>query len=124
MGWLPDQHCTPGTIDISDRTRICLNKELQNAQDSPSPTIAHMQEWAAVLRAYRVTGSGQYVPDLLIPKELGGAATPENLWPLPREARRQKQKTARRALNRVCAGRLALNQIQRRFAQDWIHALN
>ena len=63
--------------------------------------------------------------DHLIPLELGGASTPRNLWPEPREGpvgAAVKDQLENRLNELVCSGRLGLHDAQQAIAADWISA--
>lgn len=68
-----------------------------------------------VARAYGIDWAqrGRYEFDHLIPRELGGADTVENLWPQPWAEARLKDRQENRLHRAVCSGRISLAEAQR-----------
>ena len=61
-------------------------------------------------------------PKHLIPLELGGANSIQNLWPqfyLPKPGARQKDVVENRLHKSVCSGAMSLAEAQRRIATNW-----
>ena len=66
----------------------------------------------------------EFKVDHLIPAELGGADTIDNLWPqslstLPYNAQR-KDLLTQRLLARIAAGEMTITQAQKEISEDWI----
>ena len=64
----------------------------------------------------------EYEVDHLIPLELGGANDARNLWPQSYSQKlgaRQKDRAENWLRREVCAGRVPLEQAQRRMARNW-----
>ena len=59
----------------------------------------------------------------LISLELGGAANnPRNLWPEPGASPNPKDALESRLAELVCRQRIALSEVQRLIAEDWVTA--
>jgi hypothetical protein len=66
---------------------------------------------------------GAFETDHLIPLELGGDNTIENLWPEaaePRPGFHEKDRVENYLHARVCAGEMSLPEAQRLIATDWV----
>lgn len=111
-GILPDPRLTPGRVAKHDK-------------DRGGVTLAMEQK---VFARYRLPWSrrAEFKIDHVIPLELGGADTIDNLWPQrvrirPYNADRKKQ-LAGVLLERVRSGRMTLAQAQEEIRRDWIDA--
>jgi hypothetical protein len=109
---LPNPKLTPGTIAAADKDRSGV-------------TVAMEQK---VFARYRLAWSrrAEFKIDHLIPLELGGADTIQNLWPQrvrakPYGADRKEQLTEV-LVERVKAGEITLAQAQEQISRDWIDA--
>jgi hypothetical protein len=66
---------------------------------------------------------GAFEVDHLIPLELGGDNTIENLWPEaaePRPGFHEKDRVENYLHKQVCAGEMSLPEAQRLIATDWV----
>jgi hypothetical protein len=66
---------------------------------------------------------GAFEVDHLIPLELGGDNTIENLWPEaaePRPGFHEKDRVENYLHAKVCVGEITLPEAQRRIATDWL----
>jgi hypothetical protein len=66
---------------------------------------------------------GAFEVDHLIPLELGGDNTIENLWPEaadPRPGYHEKDRVENYLHDKVCAGEMSLPEAQRLIATDWL----
>lgn len=109
---LPNPKLTPGRVAQSDKERGGV-------------TIAMEQK---VFARYRLpwTRRPQFKIDHLIPRELGGADTLDNLWPQsirvkPYGADR-KELLTEVLLARIAKGQITLAQAQEQIRNDWIDA--
>ena len=117
---LPDRHLTPGGTVPVTLDQICTIGYSRTVRNVP------VEEKREVFRRYGV----QYVPktyevDHLIPLEIGGSNSIENLWPQPLRGEfsaRMKDALENRLRWMVCNGDLTLKQAQDWIAQDWISA--
>jgi hypothetical protein len=109
---LPNPKLTPGRIAQSDK-------------DRGGVTIAMEQK---VLARYRLPWSRrpQFKIDHLIPRELGGADTLDNLWPQSVRARPygadRKELLTEVLLARIAKGQITLAQAREQICKDWIDA--
>jgi hypothetical protein len=124
-GDLPDPRCTPGATDprvtqADLRTTICTEGYTERVRPAVSVTEPIKRER---MDAYGITLSlSQTELDHLIPLELGGASTVQNLWPEPWDGARgaHVKDTLENALNHlVCDERLELRAAQQAIAGDW-----
>jgi hypothetical protein len=114
---LPDSYKTPGDTARVKIEQIC-------APDF-SASVKPVPAWArnAALERYGIrpeSFSGDL--DLLIPASLGGASTPENVWPFhPGGGFTMDMKTAFAAKlhDAVCSGKMPLKDAQSAFKKDW-----
>ena len=107
---LPNRKLTPGKVARSDK-------------DHRGVTEAMERE---VFERYRIpwTRRAEFKIDHLIPVELGGADSIDNLWPQslrikPYGAAR-KELLTRRLLAEIAAGRITLAKAQEEISEDWI----
>jgi hypothetical protein len=114
---LPDPNCTPGAVQSTDTAAIC----------TPGWASAHReyftkQERELAFAKYGIqtddpAGYGEY--DHLVPLELGGANTPDNLWPEPGKIPNAKDTIENIVHNQVCSGKVPLRLAQQEFEDDW-----
>lgn len=120
-GGLPDPACTPGAVMTTDLEVICHR---------PTGPRRHVDaaERRAVYREYGYTypqRRGDFEADHLIPLELGGANSTDNLWPeaaWPRPGFHEKDEVENYLHRQVCRGRMTIARAQRAIAIDWIEA--
>lgn len=110
--YLPNPKLTPGRV-------------ARNDQDRAGVTLAMEQK---VFARYRLPWDwrAQFKIDHLVPLELGGADTIDNLWPQrirakPYSAERKELLTAL-LVQKVRAGKMTLGQAQEEIRRDWIDA--
>lgn len=109
---MPNPKLTPGRIakTESDRTGVTLQLEQK------------------VFARYRLPWSrrAEFKIDHLIPPELGGADTIDNLWPQSVRARPygsdRKELLAEVLLHKVRAGKMSVAQARETISRDWIDA--
>jgi hypothetical protein len=110
--FLPDPKLTPGRIAVSDK-------------DRGGVTLAMEQK---VFARYHLPweSRARYKIDHLIPVELGGADTIDNLWPQRVNARPygadRKELLTEIFLEKIHAGKMTLAQAQEEMRRDWIDA--
>ena len=110
--FLPNPKLTPGRVAASQKDRggvsVVMEQKVFVRYHLP-------WEWRA-----------QYKIDHLIPLELGGADTIDNLWPQKTSARPygadRKELLTEVLLEKVRAGKLSLAQAQEEIRRDWIDA--
>jgi hypothetical protein len=109
---VPNAKLTPGRVAESDKDRRGV-------------TLAMEQK---VFARYRLPWSrrGEFKIDHLIPTELGGADTIDNLWPQRVKARPygadRKELLTEIFLEKIRAGKMTLAQAQEEIRRDWIDA--
>ncbi|MDP9254701.1 MAG: HNH endonuclease [Verrucomicrobiota bacterium] len=109
---LPDPKLTPGKVA---------------PLHTPRPGVTEAME-RKVFERYRIPWSrhAEFKVDHLIPVELGGADSIDNLWPQslsikPYGAKRKEYLTDR-LLALVASGQMTLKQAQQEISKDWIDA--
>ena len=109
---LPNRKLTPGRVAQKDKDRRGVTAQMEQK----------------VFARYRLPWAwrDQFKIDHLIPSELGGADTIDNLWPqrirvLPYGADR-KEVLAEVLLAKVRSGQISLSQAQEEISHDWIDA--
>jgi 5-methylcytosine-specific restriction endonuclease McrA len=113
-GALPDAHCTPGAVQSTNATAICMPGWASRHRHVTSSTRAQ------VSRRYGLTGNHpfpQWEVDHRVPLELGGSNTITNLWPEHRP--QTKDQLENKLHDQVCAGQIKLVRAQRIFERDW-----
>jgi len=107
---LPDRKLTPGKVARRDEDRHGVTEEMERN----------------VFGRYHIPWRRrpEFKVDHLIPAELGGADTIDNLWPqslstLPYNAQR-KDLLTQRLLARIAAGEMTITQAQKEISEDWI----
>lgn len=109
---LPNPKLTPGKVAANDKNRGGV-------------TVAMEQE---IFARYRLPWSwrAQFKIDHLIPLELGGADTIDNLWPQSLRTRPygpdRKELLAEVFLEKIRTGKMTLAQAQEEISRDWIDA--
>jgi hypothetical protein len=123
---LPDPACTPGAVMTTDLRVVCHESTRVRRHVDPVVHREAYQEYGYVFPQ----APGRFEVDHLIPLELGGDNTIENLWPQPASPApgfREKDQVEDYLHEQVCFGRMPLGQAQRAIATDWIsiweHAL-
>ena len=119
----PDPSLTPGAIRATDAAAIC------------SVGTAQFRHWDRaradrIFESYHIARKDriQYTLDHLVPLEIGGADTIENIWPEPRRSLagewddEAKDQLERRLAVLVCDGSLPVTEAQRAIAEDWTAA--
>jgi hypothetical protein len=124
-GTLPDRRCTPGAVSGVNRGDVCPHVNPALEKNRPSQAVRER-----VYRAYGITHRkpGEYEVDHLVPLELDGANTPDNLWPETndhpaRSVLNSKDLVENRLHRLVCSGKMSLATAQLRIARDWTTAL-
>jgi hypothetical protein len=107
---LPDRKLTPGRIARRDSDRHVITEEIER----------HL------FNSYHIPWRrrAEFKIDHLIPIELGGADTIDNLWPQslyvrPYDARR-KELLTQHLLAQIAAGKMTLPKAQEEIREDWI----
>ena len=107
---LPNPKLTPGKIARRDEDRHGVTEAMERG----------------VFERYRIPWSrrAEFKIDHLIPIELGGADSIDNLWPQslsikPYGAER-KELLTQRLLARIATGKMTLAKAQEEISQDWI----
>jgi hypothetical protein len=110
--FLPDPKLTPGRVAATEKDRGGVNL----AMEQKVFARYHLPwEWRA-----------RYKIDHLIPLELGGADTIDNLWPQSLRAKPygadRKELLTEVLLERIRTGRMTIAQAQEQIRTDWIDA--
>lgn len=111
-GPIPNAKLTPGRVAVSQK-------------DRQGVTLAMEQK---VFRRYHLPWErrAEFKVDHLVPRELGGADTIDNLWPQKIRARPygadRKELLAEVLLQKVRTGQMTLAQAQEEIRRDWIDA--
>ena len=111
-GLIPNPKLTPGRVATSDK-------------DRQGVTIAMEQK---VFRRYHLPWErrAEFKIDHLIPRELGGADTIDNLWPEKIRAKPygadRKELLTEVLFQKVRSGKMTLAQAQEEIRRDWIDA--
>jgi hypothetical protein len=111
-GFLPKHRLTPGRVAATEKERRGI-------------TVAMEQK---VFARYKLPWSTrqEFKIDHLIPRELGGADTIDNLWPQPLRARpygaERKELLAAVMLEEIKRGRITIEQAREEIRNDWIDA--
>ena len=107
---LPNPKLTPGKVARKDKDRNGVTEEMERK----------------VFDRYHIPWRRrpEFKVDHLIPAELGGADTIDNLWPQslytkPYNAQR-KELLTQRLLARIASGEMTLAQAQKEIREDWI----
>jgi hypothetical protein len=107
---LPNRKLTPGKVARRDKDRHGVTEPMERK----------------VFERYRIPWSRrpEFKIDHLIPVELGGADTIDNLWPQslsikPYGAER-KELLTQRLLARIATGKMTLAKAQEEISEDWI----
>ena len=107
---LPDRKLTPGKVARRDKDRHGVTEEMER----------HVFDRYHIAWRRRL----EFKVDHLIPAELGGADTIDNLWPQslytrPYNAQR-KELLTQRLLARIASGEMTLAKAQAEISEDWI----
>ncbi len=107
---LPNRKLTPGKVARREKERRGVTEEMER----------HLFDRYHIPWRRRP----EFKVDHLIPAELGGADTIDNLWPQslstkPYNAWR-KELLTRRLLARIAVGQMTLAQAQKEISEDWI----
>lgn len=113
----PDPTLTPGAVAITDVNAIC---SLPRHQHAHIPGATQAASYARYGLAFP-SPNHAYSLDYLVPLNLGGASTLDNLWPAKVDGVgfHEKQQLNQRIRLLVCSGQLALKDAQHRVAADW-----
>ena len=118
----PDNHMTPGEVDISATTeKVCTSGYAGSVRNVSQTKKDHVYELYGIEKI-----PGHYEIDHLISLQLGGANSMRNLWPQsyfgePWNARVKDD--LENTLHRlVCDGKIPLDLAQKAIAADWVAA--
>lgn len=117
---LPDPKLTPGATLKVGTDQICKPGYSKKARAVSTSSKRY------VFKLYGLTYTPKlYETDHLIPLELGGANTANNLWPEPYSGEMNahvKDKLENKLHDLVCSGQLDLRAAQVAIARDWVSA--
>jgi len=111
-GLIPNAKLTPGKVAASEKDRQGVTTAIEQK----------------VFRRYHLPWErrAEFKIDHLIPRELGGADTIDNLWPQKITAKPygsdRKELLTEVLLQKVRAGKMTLTQAQEEIRRDWIDA--
>ena len=117
----PDQKLTPGVIATTDQAKICRDGYTKDARHVTPAT--KRQVFARYGFAKGKFKPGDYEIDHFVSLELGGANDVQNLWPQPYSGKwtaREKDVVETTLHREICAGKITLEEAQRRIRTDWI----
>jgi hypothetical protein len=118
-GALPDPACTPGAVMTKDLDVICHRAARARRHVEASVHKLAFAEYGYTFPQAR----GAFEVDHLIPLELGGANTIENLWAEPANPKpgfHQKDRVENYLHKQVCSGTMTLDEAQKVIATDWL----
>ena len=118
-GALPDAACTPGAVMTTDLDVICHQSTHDRRHVGASVHKEAFTDYGFSFPQPR----GAFEVDHLIPLELGGDNTIENLWAepaIPTPGFHEKDKVENYLHKQVCSGAMALEDAQRQIATDWM----
>jgi hypothetical protein len=111
-GWVPNPKLTPGRIAARDKDRGGVTLKMEQK----------------VFARYRLPWSrrAEFKIDHLVPLELGGADTIDNLWPQNVRTKpygpERKELLTGILLERIARKQITLEQAQEQIRKDWIDA--
>jgi hypothetical protein len=115
----------PAQLALLPNPKLTPGRAAERDKDRRGVTIQMEQK---VFARYRLPWGrrGEFKIDHLIPSELGGADTIDNLWPQRVKARPygadRKELLTEVLLEKVRAGKMTLAQAQEEIRRDWIDA--
>ena len=118
---LPSSFLTPGDAKKVTKEQICAPGYVASIK----ATKDSMKEEAFSRYGLRDGKSSTDVLDHLIPVELGGTDSIENLWPEPVKGEwnaGQKDALEQKLLGMVCEGSLTVKQAQTAIKKNWVQA--
>jgi hypothetical protein len=118
-GALPDSACTPGAVKTTNLDVICHESTKNRRHVSATSHREAFTEYGYTFPQAR----GAFEVDHLIPLELGGDNTVENLWAEPASPKpgfHEKDKVENYLHKQVCSGAMTIDEAQRIIATDWI----
>jgi hypothetical protein len=124
QGSEPDPSCTPGAVFNVTAAQVCVSGYSRSVRDVTEG------ERRSVYAEYGLSypqPDGAYEVDHLVPLELGGSNDIANLWPQPAQpvpGFHQKDGLENYLHDQVCAGAMALADVQTAIASDWLGAWN
>jgi len=121
----PDLKLTPGAVATSDVAAVCHQSSHAKGIFSPRSRLVSAADQQAVFSAYRISPqqAKHYGLDFLVPLQLGGANSRNNIWPMPLNRGlgfHQKEVLNIRVHVVVCHGEMKIDQAQRAFENDWV----
>jgi hypothetical protein len=123
---LPDSRCTPGAVMKVDVEVVCHESTKGRRHVAASVHQRAFTDYGLPFPQPR----GAFEVDHLIPLELGGDNTIENIWAEaaePRPGFHEKDRVENYLHRKVCAGGMPLGEAQRLIATDWLsvwHAIS
>jgi hypothetical protein len=122
---LPNKTLTPGVVRTTNAAEICAPNFRTKPYRLTTPAMKHQ-----VCKAYKITAqcpspTGAMEIDHLVPLELGGLDTVENLWPELANyplgpGFHTKDKLENELKKRVCTGQMTLADAQSCIRDQWI----
>jgi hypothetical protein len=134
---LPDARCSPGAINPTITLAVLKDPEFRTGciRDCTTSSSQKANTYGAygIAHPARNAGSSQTCElDHVVPLELGGADTLDNIWPqcgptgasLPQRFFKEKDIVENYLARQVRSGRLPLSAAQASIAADWTQFLN
>lgn len=119
-GALPDPACTPGAVMTKDLDVVCHRGTRERRHVEASVHKLAFSEYGYAFPQPR----GAFEVDHLVPLELGGDNTIENLWAEPAKPKpgfHEKDKVENYLHKQVCSGAMTLDEAQKEIATDWVN---
>jgi hypothetical protein len=118
-GALPDSACTPGAVMTKDLDIICHHRTHDRRHVGASVHKQAFTEYGYTFPRAR----GAFEVDHLIPLELGGDNTIENLWAEPASPKpgfHEKDLVENYLHKQVCSNAMKIDAAQKSIATDWL----
>lgn len=124
----PQYSCTPGRVNpILTKVVICAKSfrtgKYRNSETSEKQKEQVYQIYGIAKPQHNRGKQQQCELDHLVPLELGGADSLDNIWPQCGDFR-TKDKVETALHRAVCSGAVDLGQAQQAISEDWQHALD
>jgi hypothetical protein len=116
--YLPDSVVTPGQTRRISKERLCSTKPYRDNSDD---AFLRKKEVCRLYGQKECPGP-KFQVDHLISLGIGGADTVKNIFPMPIEQAKLKDKLEYALKREVCDGIISLAEAQQDIAKDWVAA--
>jgi hypothetical protein len=118
---MPNRRLTPGAVDMTNTTRVCV------LPDHQAPTVIPPATQQEIYTEYRITNpavQAKYDIDYLVPIGLGGSTSTANMWPAAFKGTGFFEKIQLDHVMRdmVCRREISLRAAQHDMEQNWYAA--